>query len=743
VNTDRAGLDRDGVGPGLPSLIGRLDAACNDYEAAWKAGRRPPIESYLEAVPDRERPGLLRELLALELELRREGGERPSPGDYRERFPDQVEVVGQAFRLADRVAAGSAAVPGLDIDTTETGLPGRAAPPCRSPSIPGYQVLAELGRGGMGVVYLAHRVLLNRPCALKMILAGAHAGPEASVRFLAEAETIARLRHEGIVQIYGIGDHDGCPYIELEYLEGGSLAQALDGTPRPGRQAAALVRTMADAVGAAHRQGIVHRDLKPANVLLTADGRPKVADFGLAKTLGADSGLTRTESVLGSPSYMAPEQADGRSRDAGAAADIYALGAILYELLTGRPPFRGATVLQTLEQVKSAEPIPPSRFQPGLARDVETICLKCLQKEAGHRYATAGDLAEDLWRFLDGHAIRARRAGAAERTWRWCRRNPVVAGLLGLLTAFIVTSFVVVLGLWRRSEGLRIESESRRIDAERNALAAAAERRHARAESARLVLERGIQECEHDELGPGLLSMARSLELAEEADPEVGRAARANLAAWGRQAHRLRQVFGHPAALGGLAIRPDGRVLAANGGDGRIRLWDPVSGRPVGRDLVHRPPGDPRRPSSVSPSVRTGRRSPRPGRTARCSSGMPETATRPGWSWTIRLPSSRWPSAPTAGSSPPDARMESSGSGTRRRAGASGRRCVTRRGRSRPWPSAPTASCWPRAGPTERPDSGGWPMAGRPSRRSVTPATSTPWPSTPAGGTWPPAARGA
>ncbi len=223
------------------------------------------------------------------------------------------------------------------------------------------------------------------------------------------------------MQVYAIGEVDGLPYVELEYQPGGSLDQQLDGTPwRPDR-AARLVEQVAHGIGEAHRLGIVHRDLKPANVLVAADGTPKISDFGLAKVLGSDSGLTKTESILGSPSYMAPEQAEGKAKEVGPAADVYALGAILYDLLTGRPPFLGVSILETLEQVKSTEPLPPSRLIPRLAKDIDTICLKCLQKEPSKRYGRAQALAEDLRRFQAGEPIVARPIGGAERAWRWCR----------------------------------------------------------------------------------------------------------------------------------------------------------------------------------------------------------------------------------------------------------------------------------------------------------------------------------
>ncbi len=225
------------------------------------------------------------------------------------------------------------------------------------PTIPGYEIEGELGRGGMGVVYKARQVRLNRTVALKMILASEHSGPEAAIRFLAEAESVAKIQHPNIVQIFHIDEHAGHPFFEMEYIPGGSLADRLDNTPQPPRIAARLVEILARAMASAHNAGVVHRDLKPGNILLSGDGTPKVADFGLAKCLGVASGLTATNAIMGSPSYMAPEQAEGKTKDVGPLADLYALGAILYELLTGRPPFRGATVLDTLQQVKTSEPI--------------------------------------------------------------------------------------------------------------------------------------------------------------------------------------------------------------------------------------------------------------------------------------------------------------------------------------------------------------------------------------------------
>jgi eukaryotic-like serine/threonine-protein kinase len=376
--------------------------------------------------------------------------------------PDTTLVDPHAFRLEGEPKRGLGDDPAEPVDPNADTLPGEGPSGeyrRRMPEIPGYEILSELGRGGMAVVYRAVQNGLKRQVAIKMILAGEHASPESSVRFLGEAETVARLRHPNIVQIFHIGDHNGRPYFELELVDGGSLADQLDGTPKPPREAASLIESLARAIHEAHQQGIVHRDLKPANVLLTPDGTPKITDFGLAKSLSVESDLTRSETIMGSPSYMAPEQAAGRGKDAGRGADVYSLGAILYELVCGRPPFRAATLLETLEQVKTAEPVPPSRLLPGLPRDLDTICLKCLHKEPSMRYATAAGLADDLRRFLAGTPIVARRSSTIGRTWRWCRRNPLVAGLLAALVLVVAGGFSLVTALWRNAENLRMQAE--------------------------------------------------------------------------------------------------------------------------------------------------------------------------------------------------------------------------------------------------------------------------------------------
>lgn len=345
--------------------------------------------------------------------------------------------------------------------------------------VPGYEIVAELGGGGMGDVYLARHLGLNRHVALKML--HGRASPERLARFRREAESIARLQHPNIVQIYDVGEHDGVPFYAMEHVAGGSLAAKLAGVPQPPRAAAAMVETLARAVAAAHDRGVIHRDLKPSNVLVsggvvrggvvrgdnnghepsTTHHSPlttapltthqlKIADFGLAKHIGIDSGQTHTGQILGTPSYMAPEQAAGDLNSIGPATDVYALGAILYEMLTGRPPFRGASPLDTLEQVRAQEPVPPSRLVAKVPRDVAIICLKCLQKAPAARYAGAQALADDLGRFLRDEPILARPVGRIERSWRWCRRNPRVAVLAAALVVVVAAASLLQRNARRR-----------------------------------------------------------------------------------------------------------------------------------------------------------------------------------------------------------------------------------------------------------------------------------------------------
>jgi WD40 repeat protein/tRNA A-37 threonylcarbamoyl transferase component Bud32 len=347
-------------------------------------------------------------------------------------------------------------------------VPSPAAP-TEPVAVAGYEVLRELGRGGMGVVYQARQTKLGRVVALKMILSGAHAGTRDTARFRTEAEAIARLQHPNIVQVFEVGEHGGLPFFSLEYCPGGGLDRKLNGTPLPAREAATLVEALARAMHAAHQKGVVHRDLKPANVLFAEDGTPKITDFGLAKKLD-EAGQTASGAVMGTPSYMAPEQAgykpDAQARAIGPATDVYALGAILYECLTGRPPFRAATSLDTILQVVADDPVPPTRLQPTTPRDLETICLKCLEKAPAKRFGSAQELADDLRRFLDGLPIAARRTGPLERAAKWVRRRPAVAALLGALAASVIAGVAGMAVLYFQAVEAKETAERRRGEAE-------------------------------------------------------------------------------------------------------------------------------------------------------------------------------------------------------------------------------------------------------------------------------------
>jgi tetratricopeptide (TPR) repeat protein len=375
--------------------------------------------------------------------------------------PDLLPVVRNRWRQMRRLRADLNALFPPSDDWTPHDAVGTTA----LPYIPGYEVEAVLGRGGMGVVFRARHLRLNRPVAIKTVLDGGYAGPRERARFQREAEAVAALRHPNVVQVYDVGEEQGRPYLAMELIEGGSLAQRLSGTPKSAHAAAALVAMMADAMQAAHDAGIVHRDLKPANVLL-ADCTPKISDFGLARRLEGEAGLTQSGVPVGTPSYMAPEQARGQTNAVGPAADVYALGAILYECLTGRPPFRAATAAETIQQVISQEPAPPSRLNDKVPHDLDTICLKCLSKEPDRRYASAAALAEDLRRFGEGRPIRARHVGWAERSWRWGRRNPMAAALLATAVALVALAggggaWIVHQRAERRAEVARLDADLR------------------------------------------------------------------------------------------------------------------------------------------------------------------------------------------------------------------------------------------------------------------------------------------
>jgi serine/threonine protein kinase/Flp pilus assembly protein TadD len=453
--------------PGSAPLVGTIRtpvvALLDDQNQRWQQGFPMPIENYLEREGWlRSDPEALLDLIYNEIRLRAEESESLDLDEYRRRFPELDEALGVQIEVHRAMERGRLFADISLGDQADVTLP----PSTPLPAIDGYEVLDELGRGAMGVVYRARHVRLNRQVAIKMILAGVHAGERERARFETEARAVARLQHPYIVQIYEIGEQENRSFLCLELVRGGNLAEKLGGKPLPPLQAAQLAEALSRAVQYAHEQQIVHRDLKPANVLLAdSDSRrgirlgcegeetycePKISDFGLARLLDqeGESASGATGGPVGTPAYMAPEQATrssnkpyGTIAGSGQSTDVYSLGAILYEMLTGRPPFLATTVYETLQQVISLDPVPPRRLQPRVPRDLETICLACLRKEPQHRYASAGDLANDLRRFLDGKPIRQRPPAFWEPALKWARRRPAAAAWVVLGTAALFALF--------------------------------------------------------------------------------------------------------------------------------------------------------------------------------------------------------------------------------------------------------------------------------------------------------------
>lgn len=596
-----------------PDQVRQIELHCDQFEADWKAHRRPLPEAYLRKVDASLRPTLLRELLLLDWEYRVREGDQPTIKDYVARFP-HLETLIQTIEF-------------------ETA----SSPPASLPlqRLAQYRIVRELGRGGMGVVYEAEHESLGRHVAIKVLRSINLEDSTARERFRREAQMTARLQHPNIVQIYEVGEHDRQPYLALEYVDGPSLSECLNRTPQPASEAAALVRALALAVHYAHAQGIVHRDLKPANVLLSSTSQtqrsapdcattprqpltefvPKVTDFGLAQPIG-EGDLTATGVIIGTPAYMAPEQAWGKSKQQllGPSVDIYALGAILYEALTGHPVFQGINALDALEQVRTQAPVPPARLQPSLPRDLETICLKCLAKEPEARYASAQALADDLGCYLMGSPISARRAGTLERTAAWCRRNkPLVAvgalAVVALLSAGALALNYAITAEIRREQQLtqaalrdanfqrrRAEQTAIELNEQQELTQAALARaeifrRQAEQSSANYAVERGLSMLDQGHIAHGMLLLGRSLQLAQPASKELEHVIRTNLsAASGRLSYRLDAILEHGGEAQAVVLAPGGRELWTGGRLSPPRRFDPVTGLQIGDALPH--PGE-------------------------------------------------------------------------------------------------------------------------------------------------------
>jgi serine/threonine protein kinase len=459
-------------------VLRRIDELCDGFEAALRAGRRIDPATLVNEVTEAARGDLIRHLLSLDLDYANPGREAQVISTWLRLFPGYRQVI---EKLAAKRKQSTGTVPpaspagGVTVTAPnpvcestlvpeETGIGAPGAPPqsddtYRLAAAPrqkfgDYELLEEIARGGMGVVYRARQLRLNRIVALKMILAGNLASATDVERFYSEARAAGDLQHPNIVVIHEVGQHDGQHFFSMDYVDGPSLADKLVEGTWPPRDAARLVRQIARAIHYAHTRGIIHRDLKPRNVLLTAEGQPRITDFGLAKRLHGTSGLTASGQILGTPSFMSPEQAQGKVRGVGPRSDVYSLGAILYWLLTGRPPFSGRDAIEVLKRVIEREPTSPRRLNRQLDKDLETITLKCLQKDPAERYSSARELADDLNRFLKNEPIHSRPVGRSEKLWRWCRRKPLVASLMaavGLLVILLLLTGSVVYSLWPKT----------------------------------------------------------------------------------------------------------------------------------------------------------------------------------------------------------------------------------------------------------------------------------------------------
>ena len=576
-----------------------LDRACDRFEAEWRAGGRPDLSSYLAGRYGTERAALVRELVAIDVHWRRRAGERPGLDDYLAGLPGDARAVRAALHeldpadtvdsvfLTEQGTRRDAAGPddaSFMLPSDPAGREGRPASTSPSSdtditrvSVPGYEILHVLGRGGMGVVYKARQISLNRHVALKMIRSAALASAEEVRRFENEAEAVARLDHPNIVPIFEVGQSQGQHYFSMKLVAGEGLDKRLEDFVGDPRRAARLMALVAGAIHHAHQRGILHRDLKPANVLVDASGQPHVTDFGLARRIEGDSELTQSGAILGTPAYMAPEQVSAVRGAVTTAADVYGLGAILYALLTGRKPFGGTTVLETLEQVRDLPPEPPRALNPRVSRDLEIVCLKCLEKDPRLRYAGADAMAADLERWLAGEPISARPVGQAARLRMWCRRNPMPAASA---TAAVLAVLVGLFGTtWGWLESTRQAEFARRMERESSRQADLATRREGEARTARSEAERQLERAERTIYQMRLKEAEEALRANDHAEARAALArCRWDFRGWehAHLTHRLNaghRIIPRVDSTPGVAFTPGGDRLLSGRDDGSLDVY--------------------------------------------------------------------------------------------------------------------------------------------------------------------------